>query len=648
MGISKFFNYLKKNYNNPEFYFENKPRNDRKTWDYLFMDYQSLFYNIYDVFSEQINYIIRLFYYISQNPNTSVKIYKENYNVIQYVINKYKDYFTKLLQNNIDPLEFINNNIYENIKHILTCDFNNNELVISSLAKIIVDYTKYLSSYHINGKSYSNTYIFFDGIPTLAKIKEQLSRRIYPVIMNQIKNNMNNNIDNIMSEENISKKLITPISIGYNTPIVLKVRLLLSQINDKTKGQFNINDIDILGEAEHIMMSYITKNNKKFFKKKILLQSPDADLILLSMISSVKNNVYIDIFRNDRTLSMNNNNISFRFIKLTSSYIYIDTLQKNLKFNTKQRILDISYLLLLLGDDFIPIIPTLSVNNIKDIINTYDNLTKKQQCDKNMRIIQEPFRIVNYDNIKYKLEYNNVISFIILLSKNEDSMNKENILNYNSMIKKRKINDSMKKIEMLSNFYFYNNMNNVIQDYDNYIKFKMLEEGYIYKNNNFVSLFKQNNSENKYNNEQIMNYLEGYMFIFDIYMNDMVMNYKWVYRYNNAPTLNNLKQFFTNIKKENIQNVFNYNKEQYNNVYLDSEDYTKYINDNKINLHKQIINNIQEKSDNDTDIDYLMKKYYTYMNANRIFDCNNKQYFNKCLELGELLPLNEKYITKKI
>jgi len=60
------------------------------------------------------------------------------------------------------------------------------------------------------------------------------------------------------------------------------------------------------------------------------------------------------------------------------------------------------------------------------------------------------------------------------------------------------------------------------------------------------------------------------MFIFDIYMNDMVMNYKWVYRYNNAPTLNNLKQFFTNIKKENIQNVFNYNKEQYNNMYLDS------------------------------------------------------------------------------
>jgi hypothetical protein len=249
-----------------------------------------------------------------------------------------------------------------------------------------------------------------------------------------------------MTEENISKKLITPISIGYNTPIVLKVRLLLSQINDKIKGRFNINDIDILGEAEHIMMSYITKNNKKFFKKKILLQSPDADLILLSMISSVKNNVYIDIFRNDRTLSMNNNNISFRFIKLTSSYIYIDTLQKNLKFNTKQRILDISYLLLLLGDDFIPIIPTLSVNNIKDIINMYDNLTKKQQCDKNMRIIQEPFRIVNYDNIKYKLEYNNVISFIILLSKNEDSMNKENILNYNSMIKKRKVNRKFKVI----------------------------------------------------------------------------------------------------------------------------------------------------------------------------------------------------------
>ena len=94
----------------------------------------------------------------------------------------------------------------------------------------------------------------------------------------------------------------------------------------------------------------------------------------------------------------------------------------------------------------------------------------------------------------------------------------------------------------------------------------------------------------------IKNYLEGCQFIFDLYFNNTINNYRWYYKYEEAPTLTNLALFFYKKDISVLIPLFNISPDVHSvkavsegaaaaqtspNVYMTSEQYQKYSNHNK-------------------------------------------------------------------
>ena len=138
------------------------------------------------------------------------------------------------------------------------------------------------------------------------------------------------------------------------------------------------------------------------------------------------------------------------------------------------------------------------------------------------------------------------------------------------------------------------------------------------------------------NDQQIINYLEGCKFIFDIYINNTLENYNWVYNYEVAPNLIDIYNFLKNKTSKELEELFDYTK-NYRHQYLTYKTYNKYINYLKFknikNILKKFNGNIKINIRH-SNIESLMKKYFVYNNIKDIFKNNyNKKYINKCITI---------------
>ena len=648
MGIPKFFNYIEKNYSKGCIS-EDKTLNPRQTYDYLFLDYQSLIYNAYSVFSCEVNYLIRMLMHVYLSIEyTNINVYtKEMYEIAIYIYNKYINYFRKIC-NNKEAINMIpsytndKGNIAETIKSFNDCMLTTNEnIIIDFLSDFVVDHTKNLANNHIQHNDiYARTYIYFDGIPSIAKIKEQVGRSIFPDIMKEIKTNIYHGNGCLLNIESHLLKEYPP-SIGLDTPIINMLRVKLAAINDQVKGQFVINNVNDYGEAEHQIMKYIN-SDIKFKNVPILLSSPDADLILLSLINRT-NKINIDLIRE---ASITENDYRFNHTydkkeKVTNSpyyrsytYININQLKINLNFTSDQKLVDICFSLLLLGDDFIPIIPTMSIDNFESIIGNYDNLVT----------INSTFKIINLNTNPKSIEYNNLLKLFEELQLNEEESEKKIESKFYKSIY---INDTHidYKYATIHKFYYYDYLPPT--DISAFKKYYYAKEGYIIDSNN-----KKKNLTNNYNyyhynvvEDQIKNYLEGCQFIFDIYINNNLQDYKWYYKYYRSPPIIFIVKFIKENIRQNftISDLFNYKYD--NNVsYLDTANYIKYMNDNKDNIINNIIGYIIDNTyhivDDTTPLKDLKTRLFTLDNIEYIFPClNNQTYFNKCIPFIELLDV---------
>ena len=690
MGIQGFTRYLlKNNIFNGEFNNKNKNK-----WDYLILDFQSLLYVYYSILHNEINYFIRTLYCLKFNLDEMNKNNKDWKNILNYIIDTHYIYFSKL--NSINNIKLLLNN--NNFDKLLLLDYNNIDLIINTLVKYIFEYTKFLSKNHIKQTNkYSKTYIFFDGIPSMAKIKEQIGRRLYPDIIKEITNNLlinnTNNSDNIdISEKEIRNKLLSefPPPIGLNSTIINKIRQkFLNFKSDKILGNFKINDINY-GEAEHQIMNFINFNKNIFINKKILLASPDADLILLALINSI-NNINIDIYNEHQVLifdigynynyknidstnngkfinsrstyikstkqniKTSNNKIKSSFIK---EYYYINTIKVKqfLKLNTQQKINDICFILLLLGDDFLPKIPSIDIEDIPILISTYDNI--------NINIIIN--NEINYNNLKIyikklyqiienyklsKIDIREEINSCIYMKNNIKDISKGEIRNIN----KYNIKNIYNKYEMVNkdlnkikNLYNINNdeFKSLLKiDIDIFDKIFYLYNGIWFDENNKCNiLFKikeqLTTSKTSSTNNQIINYFEGCQFIFNLYFKNKIYNFNWIYNYDNSPTLKELYLFLkNNFELIKIPIISKY--------YFDSNTYLLFINNLKKDILVKIIYNISIQNNSNITKEYIInnfdimkKKYFIYENVKLIFNCSNQQYFNKCIHYDMIIPNN--------
>jgi hypothetical protein len=191
------------------------------------------------------------------------------------IIEKYQHYFVKIFNNNIPKLQS------NNLKAYLDIQYNNMDIIISTLADIMISHTKELADVHIN--NYTDMYIYFDGIPSLAKIKEQASRRVYPEIMKELTKKIIEDMGDCIEKQLRSILLPEyPPSIALGSPII-------NMLRDKLKDIFNINKITY-GEAEHQIMSDMIANPTKFKDKEI-----SGYVCFFVLIPKIKENEQLDV-----------------------------------------------------------------------------------------------------------------------------------------------------------------------------------------------------------------------------------------------------------------------------------------------------------------------------------------------------------------
>jgi len=637
MGIQGFFNQIK-NYNVPN---QIITSSNTKKYDYIFFDFQSLIYNQLNLYSE-INYLIYLLNYLfsqildANRDNIKIKniFYKldntdtDDFKIMKYIIKKYNKFCEKIgfwidENNNINYLyndkksgtqkkarlfnhqdttfyyiqlntilEYIKNNINNNLEDALVDSTVNHVLDMITyfmVIKLTSDenkdrYTNIAKKIKdINSSSDKGIFAYFDGIPSMAKISEQLERRITGQIESLIKTNIKNITFGEVS--NILDTLIKPemIKIGNNTSIVNKIYEKICKSNIKC------NQINEIGEAEHQIMDYLTQNKDKLQNKNILIISPDADLILLGLIQQSLNNLKIDIFKEE---IINENHFEFSFdyninsdkinspYKIINYYTDLQKLQENMGLNQYQ-ILDICFIFLILGDDFIPTIPTVSAKSIPYIIN----------CYKDILLINNNFKIVNNIGNKCIFNQHNFIRFIQKLQKQEENFYKETSKNY--IMHPKALNSIDQKTEKFSDFFklddSHYNYYYLINALNDSIYFQGSEAKSL-KNSITIQNLKKKTNKTDYD---IKKYYEGCTFVFDLYFNNKINNYQWYYDYDMSPMMFHILENYK--ENKNIKDLFILPKAESDN-YMNIETYKQYADMNKEEILKKIITELKPKS----------------------------------------------------
>jgi len=265
---------------------------------------------------------------------------------------------------------------------------------------------------------------------------------------------------------------------------------------------------------------------------------------------------------------------------------------------------------------------------------------------KTYKIINKPIIKSDYSGINYK----NLIDYIGELKQFENDIFNEKIKKNNNKIK-MKLKEIPEK---------YNKFLKFMKLSDNIINKKIfyLENGIIIKKDNKLKLLIKNFTKNTevLSKDKIENYLEGYQFIFDLYFKGDIINYKWLYQFDKAPSLKQIYEYLKDKNLNELNKIFDYSHGidiKKNLKYFDLTTYKKYIDDNKNNIFRDIIKKIMKvnKIKNNQNIDAtpltstILTEYFTYENIETIYKCYNSLYIQHCINSDIIMINSNNYDT---
>lgn len=309
MGIEKFFSTINKNFQIVSTVDLDNTETDLFDSKYLFFDFNSIIHNVSSKLIGELN--------SNSKSKSNIKL---------------------------DDLE------YMIIKEV-------NLFIIKILEKLDLEKLEYV-------------YAALDGVPTFAKILEQKKRRFigdfiekllnkYSLPFNWSKNNIS---PATLFMDKINKYLNNIKQITQNK-LVKKEDLILKQKDyeffSKIK-KFDYSDTNSEGEGEMKIFDYINNLNLKV-KESVIFYSPDADVILLSMISKNAENIIIFKYdQNSETLY----SIKIEELKQTIYSYCLDRIEGSnyTDINIKKLIKDIVFIFTIFGNDFLPKCESIQTN----------------------------------------------------------------------------------------------------------------------------------------------------------------------------------------------------------------------------------------------------------------------------------------------
>ncbi len=367
---------------------------------------------------------------------------------------------------------------------------------------------------------------------------------------------------------------------------------LHSFIND-LEYNITLSDSSEIGEGEQKIFTYLEKENKEYIH---IIHGLDADLIMLSLISKY-NNIYL--------LRENNNNNNNDYVLLN-----IDNLKNNIIDNETNNLLDYVFIFYLFGNDFLPNLNCLLINNytIELVLNIY------KEC---YNIFN--YKLINEENLE--INYNFFILFLNKLKNYEKKLliNNENYYSKLEYREKTKLTEIDSIIDKL-------NSKPIIDKCKNEILYK--KENWEYRYYKYYTDFDINEDKNKID-KMCYDYIYGLNNIIYYYVNHNLDN-KWFYKFKCAPLIDDLIHF---LNKKNIVNI-NLNKVDYTSeqqlLYILPPQSINLLDDKYKYLVNDIHSNIIDLYPKYIYLDSFLKKYQhetipnlPYLDYNRI----DKEYY---------------------
>ena len=472
MGIERFFNSLKDDFNITESITPDSRRIIKS--NYLFIDFNSIIH----VVSQRINNIV----------DTIVRQSLLDYNgcgdgnSMEYLNNLNLDKDIRLIDIELPKSDFSSGdseqNVLDNCKNYFTIE-RLDEIIINNVGLFVINLIR-----KFDRRDLELVYMSIDGVPSKAKMVEQKKRRF----MGEFESNaMKEIIEKYKDDLDVDKK--TNCNVPFNkyrylqnkiiwsrgaispaTSFMLKLSRFLTDIKFKNKiNEINTNlgkDNIILSnftekdEGEKKIMDYINDNE---INGSICIFSPDADLILLTMILKNKNLKKI-VLRNDQQRSEKITNTIDSYYDITDInkledmiYEYMD----NSDLSKSDVIDDIVFIFTIFGDDFLHKIDSFDVRND---INLILDIYKKFVVDKNYILFGVKRKQINYKNFK---------KFLEKLGENENDLIKRNFMNKKYKNFNWLSNDIISKTQINSNqvvdFILQHNSNFEIEKFQNNI-----------------------------------------------------------------------------------------------------------------------------------------------------------------------------------
>ena len=415
-------------------------------------------------------------------------------------------------------------------------------------------------------------YIALDGVPSISKILEQKKRSFIGDLIEEL-------VKKHIVSFSFNKSLIKP-----GTKFMRKISEYLN--NDEFVTRTIISDTDDTGEGEFKIIDYIYKNKTKDF----VIYSPDADLIVLSMITWSNNTESkIKILRFDQNTEI----LNVIHINTLINYLifYYEERVKN-KIETSKYIKDISFIFTVFGNDFIPRINEINVSMdlylLLDayIINYVDN---GYILDDSNKIIPKSF----YNLISFLNNFSNILKQRTYMQNKYFNFNYATMINLYLDIKNKKPNQFFKfYLDFIDNFDFNNKYgklqyyvlndkeliklptftykNNFNQSYieetpKHYQKMLPIEysskskkhliamkdlsprdkELYLINNklDDYYDLFMSNDKVNLNKKEMVNEYLKGLSWLTNYYFNSKA-DETWFYKFHSAPSINDIYNYF--------------------------------------------------------------------------------------------------------
>jgi 5'-3' exonuclease len=506
MGVEKFFNKLKSSYKSKLI-----TNFNLTTADILFFDFNSIIHKISAQTISDLNYLYKILLIASKFPSPKLITFFENkYNTYKNIFHLSIDFIytpSGILQlihdlKNIDPNVIIIYQIIKNIEYYIS-KINNLQLV----------------------------YISIDGVPTIGKIMEQRHRRyIGEIINHKISKKINTyNFPDELSEDypydyieyNKTKFSFLKLNISPGTKFMKE--LVKSIQNHAFPVNVEITDDTISGEGEYKIINFIRTYENLFMNKKIIIYSPDSDMILLGAI--LLND--ISIIRYDQQQNQDFFLSTEIFKLLITEYIVGKS-----KIN-QDIIQDVIFIFTIFGDDFLPKLESIQVNtHYEKILNIY----KKIYLDGYM-IQDNKINIKQLKKFFNELKEMEVPNLLQMFNSNEKDVDL-NTLKPKEYIRKKESSFNKDPLDGK----IINALNKDIHD-SNYLEEEYSITYYLDTKDVFYKKHKMNL---EHSSEE---YIYGLQWIFNYYFNNNI-DYSWYYPYEKAPFIEDIYNALS--KMENL------------------------------------------------------------------------------------------------